>query len=289
MQTKYFGLDQKDFFEKKRTKLEAYPQDPAELFVTLQAPAFLQEEEKEKISRNVALTNMCFFRVNEPALFNKHSLLALTNQLGLAGMDGNLCSDIDHISSITNESEGVKSAYVPYSNKGLTWHTDGYYNSSGTQIKGMVLYCQYPALEGGESWLYDHERLFFQLYEKSPEMLAALLAEDVLVIPENTTTEGYYRGPQAGPVFTVDAKAGQIHMRYSARKRNIEWKSSELVQEARKEIERLLSEENGYIYRYKLKRGEGVICNNVLHNRTAFVDGKNKRLIYRARYYNNLG
>jgi hypothetical protein len=38
-----------------------------------------------------------------------------------------------------------------------------------------------------------------------------------------------------------------------------------------------------------MKAGEGVICNNVLHNRTAFEDNENKRLLYRARYYNYLG
>ena len=36
----------------------------------------------------------------------------------------------------------------------------------------------------------------------------------------------------------------------------------------------------------ELKAGQGIICNNVLHNRTAFTDSeKQKRLMYRARFY----
>ena len=39
---------------------------------------------------------------------------------------------------------------------------------------------------------------------------------------------------------------------------------------------------------YTLQAGEGLICNNVLHNRTQFTDSDDpalKRLLYRGRYY----
>jgi hypothetical protein len=38
-----------------------------------------------------------------------------------------------------------------------------------------------------------------------------------------------------------------------------------------------------------LQAGEGLISNNVLHNRTAFEDGPgHRRLIYRARFYDRI-
>ncbi len=40
-----------------------------------------------------------------------------------------------------------------------------------------------------------------------------------------------------------------------------------------------------------LAAGEGLLCNNVLHNRTEFADDVDKgmtRLIYRARYYDRI-
>jgi hypothetical protein len=38
-----------------------------------------------------------------------------------------------------------------------------------------------------------------------------------------------------------------------------------------------------------LSAGQGIICNNVLHNRTGFEDSEQqKRLMYRARYYDDV-
>jgi hypothetical protein len=159
----------------------------------------------------------------------------------------------------------------------------------------MVLYCKREAYFGGDSLLYDHERLFFELYEENPEYIDVLMDKNVLTIPANNTTPGHFRAAQTGPVFTVNKVSGAIHMRYSARTRNIEWGSETIkskgstLEAALMKIQTLLSKNNPYIYKLKMKAGEGVICNNVLHNRTAFEDNENKRLLYRARYYNYLG
>jgi len=50
----------------------------------------------------------------------------------------------------------------------------------------------------------------------------------------------------------------------------------------------LLNENNPYVISYRMQAGEGIIANNVLHNRTAFTDGEEKRLLYRARYYDRV-
>jgi len=40
----------------------------------------------------------------------------------------------------------------------------------------------------------------------------------------------------------------------------------------------------------RLQRGQGMVCNNVLHGRQAFHDAPDQpgRLIYRARYYDGI-
>jgi len=295
MNKHYFGFTQEAFEAKKKLKLAQYPSNPLDLMVSIKNPLALDVAEKEAIFENIRLANMCLFNVSDKTSFDKTSLLALTNQIGLQNIDGNLCSDTNHISEIQDEGKGVKAGYIPYSKKGLTWHTDGYYNVEAKQIKGMVLYCKREAYIGGDSLLYDHERLFFELYEENPEYIDVLMDKNVLTIPANNTTPGHFRAAQTGPVFTVNKVNGAIHMRYSARTRNIEWGSEAIkskgstLETALMKIQTLLSKNNPYIYKLKMKAGEGVICNNVLHNRTAFEDNENKRLLYRARYYNYLG
>ena len=77
-------------------------------------------------------------------------------------------------------------------------------------------------------------------------------------------------------------------MRYSARKRNIEWRGDTVTLEAAAKITELLQDES-MVFHHQLQAGQGVVCNNTLHNRTAFSETKSqKRLMYRARYYDRI-
>jgi hypothetical protein len=89
-------------------------------------------------------------------------------------------------------------------------------------------------------------------------------------------------------VFSVDAVTGSLHMRYSARKRNIEWRDDSLTREAADCITQVLDIDD-LTYTYRLNAGEGVICNNILHKRSGFNDSQDeKRLMYRARYFDRV-
>jgi alpha-ketoglutarate-dependent taurine dioxygenase len=77
-------------------------------------------------------------------------------------------------------------------------------------------------------------------------------------------------------------------MRYSARTRNIAWKQDASTQAAAEFLLNLFRQDSPFIFRHRLKSGEGVLSNNVLHCRTAFEDSEDaghKRLLYRARYF----
>ncbi len=52
-------------------------------------------------------------------------------------------------------------------------------------------------------------------------------------------------------------------------------------------LEDLLRPPVSFAFRVRLKAGEGVVCNNVLHNRESFDDApgaEQQRLLWRARY-----
>jgi alpha-ketoglutarate-dependent taurine dioxygenase len=78
-------------------------------------------------------------------------------------------------------------------------------------------------------------------------------------------------------------------MRYTARTRSIRWKKTPMVEAAVAFLEQLLNSDSPYIFRGRLEPGMGLICNNVLHDRTGFSDdGQRHRLLYRARYYDRI-
>lgn len=235
--------------------------------------------------------NFCLYRLPPGAVADKSFVKQLGNSVGLHRLDGNLCSDDDNISSIQVMGEGRQTGYIPYTDRQLTWHSDGYYNDESRTIRAMVLHCVRPAQSGGENLLLDHEMAYLQLRDENPDYIRAFLQPDVLTIPPNIENGKEIRGAQSGPVFSLDSGSGRLHMRYSARTRNIEWKGDSLSQEAVACMKRLLDANNPYVITYRMQAGEGIIANNVLHNRTAFTDAESaelKRLLYRARYYDRV-
>jgi hypothetical protein len=111
-----------------------------------------------------------------------------------------------------------------------------------------------------------------------------------MTIPPNVQNGEELRGEQSGPVFSIDA-SGYLHMRYSARGRNIAWKDDSTTRAAAKCLLNLFQQDSPYIFRHRLAAGEGVISNNALHCRTEFshaADGGRGRLLYRARYFDRI-
>ncbi|MBD3620139.1 MAG: TauD/TfdA family dioxygenase, partial [Chromatiales bacterium] len=199
-------------------------------------------------------------------------------------------AEADSITSLTVIPGGRQNGYMPYSNRQLNWHTDGYYNADEAQIRGVILHCVQDAAQGGHNALLDHELVYLMMRDADPAMVKAMMAPDVMSIPPNVEGGEEIRGTQSGPVFSID-EHGNLHMRYTKRKRNIDWKADGATQEAVAFIEELLDSDSPYIFRHHLQPGQGLICNNVLHSRTEFEDDEivgSKRLLYRARYYDRI-
>jgi alpha-ketoglutarate-dependent taurine dioxygenase len=149
----------------------------------------------------------------------------------------------------------------------------------------MVLHCVRPARSGGVNSLLDHELAYIALRDASPRWARALMAHDAMTIPAREGEGGVARAAQCGPVFSVDAQDGALHMRYTARTRSIEWKADVATHKAVAFLERVLNDDNPFVLRVRLKAGMGIVANNVLHDRSGFSDDPaSPRLLYRARY-----
>ena len=285
-----FSLDDPRAYQAWRErKLE---QRPAldELLVPLENPFKLNADEKSRVLDLCRRCNAAIYKVSDSSLSADKALVhKLGLQFGLSRLDDNLRADEDDITSLrVTEQEGNQ--YIPYTNKPLSWHTDGYYNESGKQIHGWALYCVRQAAGGGESQLMDHEMLYLMMRDEDPAMISALMQPDAMTIPANREDGEEIRPDHSGPVFSV-APSGHLHMRYSARKRNIIWKDDAATRKARDFITALFRDDSAPMYTYRLEPGEGVVSNNILHRRNAFTDGDTpdkKRLVWRARFHDRI-
>lgn len=286
-----FDLNEGRAYERwRRWKLEHRPQSVSDLLVPVAEPAAVSTAEQESIRDRCRRANMAIYRLEggEPA--NKAALRALASQFGLTRLDANLCADEDGITALRVNPMGRHRGYIPYSNRRLNWHTDGYYNPPEQQIRGVVMHCVRPAAQGGANVLLDHELVYLQMRDQDPDLVAALMEPDAMTIPANADGDAEVRAAQTGPVFSVDKSTGSLHMRYTARKRSIEWKRDARTMEAVALLEQLLAE-SPFRLKHRLGAGEGIICNNVLHCREAFEDGSSaarQRLLLRARYYDRV-
>lgn len=272
--------------EWRARKLDERPDDLAELLVPIERPDRLAPEERARILAALRRCNMALYQLPEAGA-SKADLLARNRALGLQRLDGNLCSDEDNVTSLQVDDSGRKRYYIPYTNRRLVWHTDGYYNEPSRQIHAFALHCVRPAARGGESWLLDPDLVYIHLRDTDPRMVAALFHPRAMTIPPNIENGVEIRGARTGPVFSL-LPDGRLHMRYSARTRNIEWRDDPATREAEACIRAYLDAGDSPAYHHRLMSGQGVICNNVLHARTGFEDDARAgggRLLYRARYY----
>jgi alpha-ketoglutarate-dependent taurine dioxygenase len=278
-----------DPFERRRErKLARYPRRTEDLIVEVRDPRNLSDSEAAEIRRLCAMANMAVYASPLADLADKDLARRLGARLGLARLQANPLADEDGISSLEVAPEKSGRGYIPYSNRRLLWHTDGYYNAPASRIRAFLLHCVRPAAAGGENRLLDPEIAYILLRDADPRYVAALAAPDAMTIPANEEDPAAQRGAQAGPVFSFEG--GTLHMRYTARTRSIEWRPDEVTQAAVQHLRQILDSDSPYVFRLRLAGGQGLVCNNVLHDRSEFTDSPGAgRLVYRARYADRIG
>ncbi len=288
-QNSSFLMDETSYQEWRKSRLQSCPQSAEELLVEIGGLVSLSDAEKAGINAICARSNMAIFRCRDDFV-NRAAVKKFAANFGLKRLDHHLCTNADGVSeiSVASEGEGPRTEYVPYSNRSLSWHTDGYYNHKARQINAIVLHCAQNASTGGENALFDPEIAYIRLRDEDPRFITAFEHPECMTIPANVGAEGEIRAAVCGPVFSYDV-GGVLHMRYSARKRNIQWRDDDVTRAARDFLTEILADESGPVFHYRLQAGEGLISNNVLHNRTAFTDeAGHNRLLYRARFFDRI-
>ncbi|MGB0748138.1 MAG: TauD/TfdA family dioxygenase [Magnetospiraceae bacterium] len=270
-------------------KLQSADTRASDLLVLLRANDFENPKTVLALQDRVQRSNMAFFKCPHPLGEGKDVVRKVGAALGLVTLDHNLEAEDDGITPLSVAEEGSRARYIPYTNKAMRWHTDGYYNSLDRRINAMILYCHQAPESGDGNRFLDHEIVYILLREANPDYIRALMRPDVLTIPGNCIEGDLIRPDQTGPVFSIDPDGGFLHMRYTRRARNVVWRNDPLTQEAVAYLEReILDSDSPYIISQRMAPGEGVICNNVLHDRAPFLDSETnddyRRLVYRARY-----
>jgi len=260
-------------------KLSSAPRDAASQIVEVSDLREPSASEAAKIRDLCRRANFAIYATQGTVA--KQGIARLGAAFGLERLDITHCADDDAVTELKVEADGQRATYIPYSNRPLSWHTDGYYNAASEQVRGFILHCLQPAEAGGESLVLDPDLAYIRLMDVNPDYVSAMMEPDAMTIPENLEAGRLVRAAVSGPVYSVIG--GDLHMRYSARKRNISWKDDSRIDGAKSVLDTLLDEGSPAPLRFRLEPGQGIICNNVLHRRTGF-DAQSDRLFFRARY-----
>ena len=273
-----FTAKSAEFLRWAEEKEKNIPENIDGIFVNIHDINNVKTSEIAKIKETINRYNSCIYS-SKIALKSNTDLLKFVELVGMKTYD---CNNIESskITTIT-PLENKKINYIPYTDKSLNWHTDGYYDKKS--IFSWLLHCVNPATEGGENFLLDHE-LVLREYISSNDDIDDLMAGDALTIPESKDTS---RSEISTYIFSFKNQYKKLHMRFSMRKDNIGTspKASLAVTKLKKIIENDCAK---YSLSYKLQKNEGIITNNILHGRKAFKDDKEKRRLLRIRSYERL-
>ncbi len=283
-----FDLDDDAVYRRWRErKLADSPRSTDDLLVEVADPLHLTAAERAALLDRCERANMAVY-VSARADADSAIPRRIGEQLGLRTLDVNVMADDDGISPLSAVAAGPRSGFIPYTNRAIRWHTDGYYNPPQRRIRAMILHCVQRADAGGENRLLDHELAYIALRDADPAHIGALMLADAMTIPARSEEGEVARGDQTGPVFSIDDD-GRLHMRYTARTRSIAWKDDPAVRAATDALLRVL-ETDPHVLCLRQEPGMGIVCNNVLHDRAAFTDSPgHTRLVLRARYYERIG
>ena len=281
-------------------KLNAHPRTPERLIVPVKNLATPSAQEETTILRLCQAANMAIYDTgrrdggDSPQL--AEDLKTFAAHFGLIDRERHRSMRDHELVDIrvASAEERPRHGFIPYTSRRLLWHTDGYYKygyEGARPIRAMILHCVRQAKEGGENELLDPEIAYIRLRDENPDFIRALMAPDAMTIPEFVEEDGSRRPESRGPVFWVDAH-GHLNMRYTERSRHIVWADDDTTRKAVAFLRELLrSDDEPFLFRVRLQPGQGLLCNNVLHTRTAFVDHEEpdrRRLLYRGRYANRV-
>jgi len=265
-------------------KLEARPRTPADLLVEVRDPRRLAQAERAALVERCRKWNMAIY-ASRADVDARDIATRVGAQLGLHTLEANPLAGTHGVARIAVDARKANAGFIPYTDRRMRWHTDGYYSPPSSPVRSMILHCVRPAQSGGETALLDPELAWLLLRDVGDAWVRALMRHDALTIPERRDRGGVVRAAVAGPVFSIDGDSGDLHMRYTARRRSVRWGCDATTSEAAARLLALMDRDTSCVLRLRLEAGMGLVCNNVLHERSAFEEASGSpRLLLRARY-----
>ena len=266
---------------------KAHAAGSAARWIDIEDPFRLRAVERDAIATQCARFNLALYRFAR-GRGDPDALSAFASAMGLERRDLTLGADRRGIATVQVARVTRGPVMVPFTSRALNWHTDGYYNTSTQSVRGVVMHCAVPAAAGGENTLLDPDLVLAALNERDPELVEALAHPCAMTIPAHEAEEGLVRPARSGPVFRFLDDPPALHMRYTMRTRSIRWRPTPDTVRAVAALEATIASLSTHHLRVRFEAGEGVICNNVLHRRSAFVDGEDavsRRTVLRIRSF----
>ena len=186
-------------------KICGYPESLTDLVVDIGDPRKLLAGEGRALINCIRRANVAIYRCADPGGVSTESIAMLGRQLGLTTPDRTLSAVVDGIAAIEVRATGRMGEYIPYTDRPINWHTDGYYDAAPARIQAFIMHCARPAVSGGANRLLDADMVYIALRDANPAYVEALMRPDVMTIPANIDGGQVLRPEVTGPVF---ARAG---------------------------------------------------------------------------------
>ena len=264
---------------------EAYATGGPGRWIDIGDPYRLRRAEREAIAGECARFNLALYRFAQ-GRSNPDALSAFASAMGLHRRDLTLGANHRGIASVRVTPVHGAAEMIPFTSRALNWHTDGYYNPPEQIVRTVVMHCASPAASGGETTLLDPDLVYASIYERDPTLVHALAHPRAMTIPAHESDGAPIRPARAGPVFRFLGTPACLHMRYTMRTRSIQWRSTPETARAVAALEATIAGLSAHHVQARFEAGEGVICNNVLHRRSSFVDGEqSRRVLLRIRSF----
>ena len=273
----------------RERRLARAPRTLDELRVEVRDLEHPSSAEQGALLDRVRRANMALYHCNLTE--HRGALLRFAEHFGLERPDRNPGADDDGLSAIRVLAQRHQGEFIPYTDRAIRWHTDGYYNPQQRRIRAFLLHCVRPAAQGGTNRLLDPTLLYIRLRDADPAHVAALMHPEAMTVPAHVEEGVELRPAMAGPVLSVidDGGGPRLHLRYTARTRSIAWRDDPGTRAAVASLEALLDAPLDGVFEHCLEAGEGILCNNVLHSRSAFSERRgSERLLYRARFHQRI-
>lgn len=279
-----------DFYREWRDgRLRAAEEALSAGFVEIADLSSPSESEKNELIRRCRAANLALYQAPQGADL-RDDLRRFAQAFDLRIAERHRSAGGDGIVALRQSDAPSQRGYIPYSKRQMNWHTDGYYNAPDERISAMVLHTAQPADDGGSNRFLDHTIAYIRLMDENPDYIRALMHPEAMVIPANED-EGSERPASTGPVFFADPDTGAMQMRYTARTRSIAWRDDALTREAVEFLQSTLETPDPLTISLRFEAGQGVLCNNVLHDRTGFdseARAHSPRTVYRVRFHNRV-